>query len=268
MIPTSRTPRMQTVRTNSLVKNAIGLTILGTLFLGGLSAHLYFSSKNIRSSQLDFEYSKLDPDEIIAILGGAGKDTKVEGNDAGAPSQSTAVLRYERDADLITGCAKNIYAGKENILEIFNPSIVTEMAKELEAIANDPKKERGAAYVSDAVRITCEIYKKPGLGEIYPDISELDLFYKIANTHLSAWDAMKVKEKEHFQGVLKNALTLLQQEEREALSQLTNAFLLLAMTTIALGLLVASALYFMLTAINGNFSRMQAEFDEILNKNS
>jgi len=113
-----------------------------------------------------------------------------------APAPKPEPVKYKAEASKIMGCFQesNQLAGIAQAEAA--PTAGEDFRKQLQEVADLKSKDRGQPFVTDAAKLTCEILLHAKVTEHRKTKPESEIFFRVLNFHMTAWDDLKDAAKE------------------------------------------------------------------------
>jgi hypothetical protein len=184
-------------------------------------------------------------------------------------SQSTQVrvkAKYLDEAKKIVACSRDSNSKSGLDISAFTPQLAETFQHELQRVADSQPEQRGVTYVADAVRFFCEVMTKAEVIAYKKNNSEMQLFDAVINYHLTQWDRVKQDSVRFGQAEQQRILNAISTENLRVANMQSRAFAAVCIAGGSLGLLMATALYFVLARVELAVQRVY-QIVEALNLN-
>ena len=242
----------------------MSLALLVTAAALCFAAYQYFQSPKEVTPAAKAKPESVNIQEFLNELKNQSKPREQESAAQPVPAEpKPASIKYLEEAKTMVECGKTAYALAERQNDFFNDDFVMSFRKEIEAVADSTRFNRGQSYITDATAITCELFKHPDVIASMKLKKDLEIFFPIVNFHLKAWDALRAKEQK-FNDDEENRVT---QEEATELERVAaskaKALFTLMVAAGSFGLFMAIALYLIIAAIETNLRNINTNLFQI-----
>ena len=182
-------------------------------------------------------------------------------------TQARAKAKYLDEAEKIVACSRDSNAKSGLDTSAFTPQLAETFQHELQRVADSQREQRGATYVTDAVRFFCEVVTKTEVIAYKRSNSEVQLFDAAINYHLKQWDQVKEDSVRFGQDEQQRILNATAKENLRVANMRSSALVAACIAGGSLGLLMAAVLYFVLARVELMVHRVH-QMVEALNLNA
>ena len=248
-----------TEKTEKSLLIKLRMAVLATLFVAVIAVvgsiiflvFQYSQPLEVQKPENKPQITSIKADDFLKQMASNGDFSSEKANDA-AVSQSTlahAQTKYLDEAKKIVVCSKESNAKSGLDTSAFTPQLAETFQHELQGVADSLRGQRGILYVADAVRFFCEVMSKAEVIAYKKSNSEVQLFDAVINFHLKHWDQLNEDLIQFRQNEQQRVLNATAKEELRVLKSQFSLFGVLSIVGGSLGLLMATALYFVLARV-------------------